>query len=83
MQVKCEPYGTKIGVDNNITEALINGKWGIRLDFTDEENTSKFSVVLTEDQAEALVGNIDLAIKSICKVKLGQKLPRMESRTCL
>jgi hypothetical protein len=63
----------KIGVDNAITDALTSGKWGIRFTFAGEEMTNRYEVVLTVEEAEALVVKISQAIGSIDRVKVLQK----------
>jgi hypothetical protein len=78
MEVKVEAYGTQLGKDNTITEALIDGKWGVRFSFQ-SGHESRYDVVLTVEDAKALVEKIQASIESIAKVKLAQnpKLARI------
>jgi len=69
MKIKAEASGLTIGVDNAITEALVSGKWGIRLSFSGEELNNRYEVVLSVDEARNFVENIQKSIDSINEIK--------------
>ena len=55
MKIKAELFGTKIGVDDNLTEALKTKKLGVLLQMYGENNQSKIEVILNKSDVESLI----------------------------
>lgn len=72
MKVRCEASGLKIGVDNSVTEALVDGNWGVRITFSGLELNNRYEVVLDSEEAISLVDKIQASMKAIQEVKKQQ-----------
>ncbi len=70
MKINVQPSGLKIGVNNAVTDALLNNKWGIELEFTNEEQDSRYRVVLSMDMAEKLLDQMISSINAIDEVQM-------------
>lgn len=64
MKVRAELYGTKIGVDNNIVEAIQNKKCSIMLTLKDDNNESRQEFLLNRAEAESLSTQLQSALNS-------------------
>lgn len=73
MKVRVDGSGLKIGVDNALTEALLTGKWGVSLLFTNDNNDGRFEFVLSIDEASDLVAKLTETINSIEQIKTKMK----------
>jgi len=69
MNVKSEASGLKIGVDGSYKDALVNGKWGVKLTFSGSEFNNRYEVALTIDEAKYLIKEINASFSVIdtCK----------------
>lgn len=67
MKARVEASGLSMK-DNAITEALYDKKWGIRLTFTDDNETIRQNIVLDCVDAEILISDIKKALLEIKKV---------------
>lgn len=64
MKVSAELYGTKIGVNNNIVEAIQNKKCSIMLTLKDDNNESRQEFLLNRAEAESLSTQLQSALNS-------------------
>jgi len=69
MKIHAEAYGKTLS-ENSVTRALYDGEWGIKLEFIDDHHGSQYRTILTIDQAEKLVSQIQKSIASIKEVTL-------------
>ena len=59
MKIRAEIFGTKIGVDNNLVEAMKSRKVGILLTLRDDDNKSKIELVLNKNEAYSLIEQVN------------------------
>lgn len=69
MKINVEGSGLAIGVDNSLTESIKTGSWGVRLGIKSDDNKQKFEFVLTLDECESLINDINKALIEIDKLK--------------
>lgn len=73
MKITTEAACPKIGVNDQIVDSIKNNKWAIRIGFKDENDTSRYEVCLTEQEARNLIESINVSLYAIDDIKRNSK----------
>lgn len=68
MKIRAEMFGTKIGVDNNLVEAMKSRKVGILLTLRGDDGESKTELVLNKSEAHSLIEQMNTALNAAKKL---------------
>ena len=75
MRFTTEPSGLKIGVDGSIMEAFESGYFGVRMNFENDDKTSRYNVVLTVEETLELIKSLKVTLENIDDaVKVAEEL---------
>jgi hypothetical protein len=69
MIFKSEASAMQIGVENSITKAITTGEWGVRLSFRDDNYSSIYEVVLSEQDSQILISQMQKSLASIDEIR--------------
>jgi hypothetical protein len=69
MIFKSEASAMQIGVENSITKAVVTGEWGVRLSFRDDNYSSIYEVVLSEQDSQILISQMQKSLASIDEIR--------------
>jgi D-Tyr-tRNAtyr deacylase len=71
MQIRIEQYGSKIGVDGNIWEAISKKQLYLLLTIADEENKTASQFILNKTEALSLIDKINKLLNDDITEKAG------------